>query len=170
MHFQGELTTSRQFWLQTTFQSTPAMHNSSYTHWEAAKAAVEHVEGAVMSLSLHPIPPSFYKNKHSTGNSLGLSDRKGTLIVAGLTISWTNKEDDELVHKTARTIIEGIEKDAQKNEAGDKYLYLNYCGALQDPISSYGSETDKNWREVKKRVDPNGVFSQGSCSGFKLAA
>ncbi|KAK0634024.1 putative oxidoreductase [Immersiella caudata] len=160
----------RQHWLQTTFQSTPAMHNASYTRWDAAKAALENVEGIVVSLSLQPVPPSFYKNKRSTGNSLGLGDRKGTLIIANLSISWKNKKDDELVYKTARAMIEGIQEDAEKVGAEDKYLYLNYVGAWQDPIASYGSETDKMLREVKKRVDPNGVFSQGSCSGFKLAA
>ncbi|KAK4442555.1 putative oxidoreductase [Podospora aff. communis PSN243] len=160
----------RQFWLQTTFQSTPAMHNATFTHCEASKPELEHVEDVVVSLSLHPVPPSFYKNKQSTGNSLGLSSREGTLIIAGLTISWKNKEDDELVHKTGKAIMEAIEKDAKKMGAGDEYLYLNYVGASQDPITSYGSETDKVLRAVKKRVDPDGVFSQGSCGGFKLKA
>jgi hypothetical protein len=146
------------------------MHNASYTHYEASKPALENVEDIVVSLSLQPIPPSFYKNKRSKANSLGLSDRKGTLIIAGLTISYKNKEDDELVHKTGKAIIDAIEKDAKKMGAADKYLYLNYVGGSQDPISSYGSETEKLLRAAKKRVDPNGVFSQGSCGGFKLKA
>jgi len=160
----------RQLWLQTTFQSTPAMLNASYTHWEASRAAVGHVENLVLSLSLHPIPPNIYKNKHSTGNSLGLSDRTGAFVIAGLTLSWTNKGDDEILHKTANSLMEAIENDARNAEAYDPYLYLNYVGASQDPISSYGSETDKAFRAVKQKFDPNGVFSHGSSSGFKLAA
>ena len=166
----GGLTTSRQLWLQITFQSTPAMLNASYTRWEASRAAVEHVENLVMSLSLHPIPPHIYKNKHSTGNSLGLSDKTGAFVIAGLTLSWKSKEDDEIVHKTANSLIEAIEEDARKLGAYEPYLYLNYVGASQDPISSYGSKTDKAFRAVKRKFDPHGVFSQGSSAGFKLAA
>jgi len=145
------------------------MLNASFIHWEASRATVEHVQDLVWSLSLHPIPPNIYKNRHSTGNSLGLSERTGALVIAGFTVSWTDKKDDEIVHKTANALMEAIEKDSRETGAYDEYLYLNYVGASQDPIASYGSKMGKAFREVKKRVDPNGLFSHGRSAGFKLA-
>jgi len=145
------------------------MFNSSFNHWSASRSAVEDVAELVWSISHHPLPPNFYRSSRSTGNSLGLSDRSGTLIVVLLTASWVNMEDDDKVNKAARKLIADIESDARAAGAYDPFIYLNYANPSQDPISSYGSESSNAFQAVKERVDPNGVFSKQSAGGFKLS-
>lgn len=157
-----------QHWIQTSFQPTLKMLNSVYLHWKTAVGAIEEVPGVVWSLSLHPIPPSFYKNSGSTGNSLGLEDRSGVLVVAGLTVSWVDSAHDGLVEETARAMMDGIEHDAREAGLYDPFLYLNYASAEQKPIEAYGAKSLEHLRKVSKRVDPNGVFSRQVPGGFKI--
>ncbi|KAK3358151.1 putative oxidoreductase [Lasiosphaeria hispida] len=159
----------RQKWLQLTFKSTAVMLNSVFDHWKASLPVVENVAGLIWSLSLHPLPPNTYKNPLSTGNSLGLSDRSGALVVALLTVAYLDVADDDIVEETSRKLMDAVEKDARESRAYDPFKYFNYAGPGQDPVGSYGSESLEHLQAVRQRVDPNGVFAHQVPGGHKLA-
>lgn len=61
------------------------------------------VRGVVWSLSLEPLPPAMYR-RGAGSNSLGLGDRSGTLVVALLTATWTDRTDDARIEAEAQRL------------------------------------------------------------------
>lgn len=52
----------------------------------------------------------------------------------------------------------------------DDFLYLNFAGGFQDPISGYGAKNVEFLRRVAAQYDPQGVFQKLMPGGFKLPA
>lgn len=121
------------------------------------------------ALALEPIPPQIYA-RHATDNSLGLAGRNGTLVLALATISWTEASDDAVVNTAVKTLMDGIAEAAQKLDALDPFIYLNYADKDQDAIGSYGETSISKLQAVRDRVDPEGVFTNQVPGGYKIPA
>ncbi|KAK0634240.1 putative oxidoreductase [Bombardia bombarda] len=160
----------RQLSVVTTHASTLAMLNATYINYNRSLAAVEQVADMVWSISLDPLPPAIYARPQSQANALGLAGRStgATLVVAQLSASWTDASDDDAVEQAARDLFEAIERDARALDAYDPFRYLNYAAPWQDPIASYGPESVQRLREIRRRVDPRGVFPRQVPGGFKI--
>ncbi|KAL2865154.1 FAD-binding oxidoreductase [Aspergillus lucknowensis] len=157
----------RQLSVVTTHDSTLPMLNATFHRWNASLPALQTIPGIVLALSLDPLPPSIYA-RFATENSMGLSETTGSYVVAQLTATWENEEDDQTVEETARLLFDGIERDARRLGAYNPYLYLNYAAEWQDPIASYGRESVERLRRVRREVDPAGVFRGMVPGGFKV--
>ncbi|RAH69245.1 FAD-binding oxidoreductase [Aspergillus aculeatinus CBS 121060] len=163
----------RELWIETTYYSTLSMLNVTWQQWNSslADSGIEQVSGLVWSLSLQPLPPAIYA-RHNMANSLGLTadrtDTSASLMIALLSVTWENEEDDAVVSKVAHEMIAGIEQAAQQAGAYHPFKYLNYANADQDPIASYGPASVAQLRQVARRVDPRGVFQDRVPGGFKL--
>ncbi|KAK3303780.1 putative oxidoreductase [Chaetomium strumarium] len=187
-HGQGALSKQnmRQLFATVTHASTLPMLQSTYTHWSNSLPAVENVPGMIWSVSLEPLPPAMYlraarsappggwgKNcmgldaANNNHNSINKTTDKA-LVIALLTATWADAADDEKVEKAARELMDGIERDAKAQGAWHPFVYLNYAAPWQDPIASYGEEAVRRLKEVRKRVDPKGVFTKLVPGGFKI--
>ena len=156
-----------RLYAEITLVATDDMLHSLYNLWNSSLVNVQRIEGIVWSINLEPLPSAIYARAAKT-NSLGLSDRKGTLIVTLLSATWSRADDDLIVEDEARRLLEKTRNEARRLGAYDPFVYLNYAGHWQDPISSYGEESLQNIRRVRDTVDPEGLFTYREPGGFKI--
>ncbi|KAI1363924.1 hypothetical protein F5Y08DRAFT_353982 [Xylaria arbuscula] len=158
---------ARQIYMVTTFLSAVPVLNATWACFNEGVPDIQGIEGIVWSLVLEPLPPAFYA-RHGKMNSLGLSNRTEPLVVVLLTASWSNAADDDVVAGAAKKLLGDIESATQALGGWDPYKYLNYAGASQDPLGSYGEESLNHLRRVRSRFDPEGVFTHRVPGGFKV--
>ncbi|KAI1401829.1 hypothetical protein F4819DRAFT_496425 [Hypoxylon fuscum] len=140
---------------------------AAYAQWEASLPSIRDVSNLVWAFALEPLPPKIY-GRHAEENALGLADRSGSLVVALLTVTWTEACDDALVNDAAKKLMDAIENKAQQLGDLDPFIYLNYADKDQDPISSYGKASVDRLRAVQERVDPKGIFTNQVPGGYKI--
>ncbi|KAK3323217.1 hypothetical protein B0T19DRAFT_425416 [Cercophora scortea] len=157
----------RQLSVVTTIVSTEAALKAAYVQWNASLANVTGTPGLVWSLVFEPLPPAIYAKGAKT-NSLGLANRKKSLVVALINTAWLNAADDTKISGTAYRLLAAIESETRRLGAYDPYVYLNYAGQFQDPIASYGVESVLRLKLAKLRYDLWGVFTRQVSGGYKI--
>jgi hypothetical protein len=121
------------------------------------------------SLSLQVITqPIIEKTAVRGGNALGINPKDGPLMLALVSISWSNKADDERLRKFATTIMEHSVKAAKAKGKDHPYLYMNYASSAQDPVAGYGAANQARLRAISKKYDPSGAFEKLQPGYFKL--
>lgn len=81
---------------------------------------------------------------------------------------WSNPLDDDRISQVANHVFTQIDEQAHQRNLTHRWIYLNYAGAFQDPIASYGSENKAKLQAVSKKYDPEGWFQKGVPGGYKL--
>ncbi|KAI1464949.1 putative oxidoreductase [Daldinia caldariorum] len=157
----------RQLFVTITHKSTLKMLNAVYLNWNKSIEAIKSVRGVVWAISLEPLPPAIYA-RSATSNVFGLADRTDALVITVLTVFWRNEADDPKVERAARELFRKIEDDAKRLGAYDPFIYPNYAAWWQDPVSSYGEESLRRLKRVRRDVDPKGVFTRQVPGGFKI--
>ncbi|KAK0747388.1 hypothetical protein B0T21DRAFT_417872 [Apiosordaria backusii] len=151
-----------------TVESTVEAINATVQAWNASLPSVQDIPGIVWSVVMDPIPPVLYA-RFADHNALGLGNRHGKpLVVVELVMTWSNAEDDEAVDTAAKALVETIQDRVGKLGALDPFLYINYAAPWQQPIASYGEKSVARLREVQRKYDPYGVFTNMVPGGFKL--
>ncbi len=82
--------------------------------------------------------------------------------------SSTSPADDAAVLNATETFVRQAQDYTKSRHQHIKFLYSNYALPSQDPIASYGKESQDYLRAVSKRYDPNQVFQMLVPGGFKL--
>lgn len=144
------------------------MLRAAYDAFSSSLEGVKDIKGLTWSLSFEPLPPQIYK-RDAAGNALGLTDRDGSLVVCLLSQVWSDDADNERATAASAALVSSIEKSARDLGAYDPFVYLNYAGTWQDPISSYGDESGQQLRQLRDKVDPDGVFTRLVPGGFKIS-
>ncbi|KAK8093852.1 oxidoreductase- FAD-binding protein [Apiospora hydei] len=116
--------------------------------------------------------PAFLNRKSAStgGNAFGLDSEDDNLFNVLLTITWDRAEDDALVHRQARSLLDQLEAVARDIGVDHPYVYLNYAGPwqLDAIVAGYGAESLGRLRETSRRYDPRGMFQRQVPGGFKL--
>ncbi|RYC59910.1 hypothetical protein CHU98_g6286 [Xylaria longipes] len=100
---------------------------------------------------------------------VGLTNEKGrSLAVCLISPSWSDGAQNEQVYAAARSLLDDVVARAKKLGAYDPYIYLDYAAPWQDVISSYGAKSVEKLQQLRKRVDPNQVFTKQVTGGFKI--
>lgn len=158
---------NRSINLTATLVSKESVIKAAFEKWNASYPVVKDVADLLYCLVLEPLPPALYQ-RHAAENALGLTGRTDALVVALLSIAWTNASDDAIVYSTSNALIEDI-KTAAKDLGGlDPYICMSYAGQEQDVIGSYGAESVKKLKQVRQEVDPQGIFTHQAPGGFKI--
>ncbi|KAI0970126.1 hypothetical protein F4678DRAFT_437622 [Xylaria arbuscula] len=158
----------RQSSTTLTIAATTAAINATVLAWNASIASVHGIPGLVWGLGLDPLPPQLYARRASE-NALGLTDRNGsTLIVVDLNAKWSDAAFDGAVDAAARALIAAIRRDVGSLGQLDPFLYINYAAPWQNPIKSYGPDNVARLQRVRRKYDPNRVFTDLSPGGFKI--
>ena len=122
------------------------------------------------SLTIQPVPPAITsKDGPAGGNSLGLDSSDGALVLALISATWDDPDDDALVEVKAQESLRHFIDEAKERKLWNEWLYLNYANQSQDPIAGYGADVQQRFREVSGKYDPEGVFQKLVPGGFKLS-
>lgn len=152
----------------TTFVPTEAMIRATYDAFNASLSLLQDVTGIMWAVNLEPLPPHIYTRGGADTNALGLTGRKGSLVVCLVSPSWSDAAHDEQVYSAARSLMTDIEGRAKKLGVYDPYIYLDYAAPWQDVIKGYGEESVKKLQKLRKKMDPNLVFTRNVKGGFKI--
>jgi hypothetical protein len=121
------------------------------------------------TLSLQVITePIIEKTAVRGGNALGLEPKDGPLMLALISISWSNKADDDRLSKFAATVLERSVEAAKAKRKDHPYLYMNYASTVQNPVAGYGAASQARLKAISKKFDPTGVFEKLQPGYFKL--
>ncbi|OBT64944.1 hypothetical protein VE03_05685 [Pseudogymnoascus sp. 23342-1-I1] len=130
---------------------------------------VADVEGLIYSLSLQPVPTQITKwGDAKGGNSLGLHESSGNLILALISASWPNPSDEQAVTEAVIDAFTKANAFAEEKGTLNSYEYLNYAHKTQTPITGYGAENVAKLKAASKKYDPFHVFQKRVPGGFKL--
>jgi hypothetical protein len=153
-----------------TFKSTPELDEKLFEIFEDGLAKVKHVPGIVAFMPLQPLSKrAMQKMSNRGGNSLGLQESDGPLVIYLQSWMWARSEDDALMFQVSRDIIEKSEALAKEMGLWHRFKYMNYAEKWQaDAIySGYGEENHKHLKQLQRKIDPEGVFTKGGlCGGY----
>ena len=102
------------------------------------------------------------------GNALGLKAEDGPLIILNINLHWSNINDESRMRTFMRRMIERIQKAAESRGTHHLYRFQNHAFEEQDIFQGYGTDSFKRLKEVRKSVDPDGVFQRLQPGYFKL--
>ncbi|KAI1815958.1 FAD-binding domain-containing protein [Poronia punctata] len=120
---------------------------------------------------LQPLPSYRWPiGKKRGGNVLGLDHLRNSalLYTAGVGVladDAPRRKADHLLNAMGAQL-----SDFAKSVGGDMaFIYLNYAGSEQDPLSTYGVSNVKLMKEVAAKYDPAGVFQKRVAGGYKIS-
>ncbi|RYC55514.1 hypothetical protein CHU98_g10691 [Xylaria longipes] len=129
-------------------------------------------ETYLTQMVLQPLPSYRWPiGKQRGGNVLGLDSLQNNalLYTAGVGIRTDNAPLEE-----ANALLEAMGAqvaDFAKSVQGDMdFIYMNYAGADQDPLATYGASNIKLIKDVAAKYDPTGVFQTHIPGGYKISA
>ncbi|KAI9671566.1 MAG: hypothetical protein M1817_003618 [Caeruleum heppii] len=127
------------------------------------------VANMTFAISFQPLPTAITSRAAATGgNALGLDPDDGPLVIALLTVSWTDPADDDRVDYQAKKLFELAGYEARRRRRDNDWIYLNYAAKWQSPIKGYGADVARTLADTSKKYDPEGVFQRWVPGGFKL--
>ncbi|KFY18743.1 hypothetical protein V491_04714 [Pseudogymnoascus sp. VKM F-3775] len=127
------------------------------------------VEDLTWSLSLQPLPTQITKwGDAKGGNSLGLHESSGNLVLALISASWPNPSDEQAVTEAVIDVFAKANAFAEEKGTLHSYEYLNYAHKTQTPITGYGAENVAKLKAASHKYDPLQVFQKSVPGGFKL--
>ncbi|KAL8720000.1 MAG: hypothetical protein Q9225_003071 [Loekoesia sp. 1 TL-2023] len=162
----GPLVCFSQKFVTTTVKNDPDTLLETYAAFRRGVMAMRKVRNMVWTLVLQPLLPATARKGQP--DSLGLGSRTESLVIVLFTVVWKNAEDDELVERTTRGIINSIDQYAASKGTADPYRYLNDCASWQRPFDGYGAENKRFLQEMSRMYDPDGLFQRAFGGGFKL--
>jgi hypothetical protein len=156
-----------------TYQPTEELDAALFQIFEEGLEKVKHVPGIVAFMPLQPLSKQAISHMSlSGGNSLGLKESDGPLVIYLQSWQWSNEADDKLIFDTVADIMGRSEKKAKEMGLWHRYKYINYAEDWQaeDIYSGYGEDNLKQLKALQRKIDPEGMFTKGGlCSGyFKL--
>ena len=157
---------SRQKFITTTVKNDHATLMEIHAAYKEGAQVMRKVRDMVWTLVLQPLSPVMAKK--SQPNVLGLDTRTEPLVIVLFTVVWKDVADDELVDRTTRGIIGGIDHYAASKGTADPYRYLNDCDSWQNPFDGYGADNKRFLQEMSRQYDPDGLFQRACVGGFKL--
>ncbi|KAJ8133123.1 hypothetical protein O1611_g503 [Lasiodiplodia mahajangana] len=157
-----------ELYASQTLVSSVEMLEAIYICFNKTVEAIQDIPGIVWSVVLEPLPQAVYKRAPPGSNALGLSNRTEPLLIALVSATWQDEVHDERINNLTQSLMADIEKEARKLNAFDSYVYLPYAAPWQDPMHGYGEETLGRLQRVKRKVDPDGIFTYNVPGGFKI--
>ncbi|KAK1913770.1 hypothetical protein P3342_007014 [Pyrenophora teres f. teres] len=112
--------------------------------------------------------PIIEKTQMNGGNILGLDPKNGPLILALISISWSNIADDEKLHQFSARVEKRAVAAAKAKGKHNDYIYMNYASQYQDVVAGYGSANKARMIAISHKYDPSGVFQKLQPGYFKL--
>lgn len=153
-----------------TYQPTEELDVALFEIFEAGLEKVKHVPGIGAFMPLQPLSKrAISKMSLRGGNSLGLKESDGPLVIYLQSWMWEREEDDALIFTTVKDIVTRSEEKAKEMGLWHPYKYINYAEEWQadDIYRGYGEDNLKTLKALQRNIDPEGVFTKGGlCGGY----
>lgn len=161
--------TVRKAFATATYRNDLEMLRRFQALAEATMDQLADVHELLFIVSLQPFG-QFITDKASTtgGNLLGLDAEDGDRVLICLTVDWPNKADDETVYAAIQQLLAQAKGEAQKLNALDDYVFLNYAAPWQHVFDGVGAANLEAFKQVSKIYDPSQLFQKAVPGGFKL--
>jgi hypothetical protein len=130
---------------------------------------VPDMSGFRATFNLQIITPGMRRGMAKYGGSiLGLERSHEPLIIYNPTPRWLEMEQDEAIYTAVNNVLRKTKEEAKRLGKDSDYLYLNYASHFQEPLSSYGHESQAIMRRVADQYDPLGIFQRLQPGSHKL--
>jgi hypothetical protein len=73
-------------------------------------------------------------------------------------VTGANASDDVAMYRWTSEVLSQVSAEAKSRGLCNSFIYMNHAGQFQVVISSYGTESKTQLKEVAKIYDPTGVF------------
>lgn len=83
-------------------------------------------------------------------------------------LSWSKKSDDFAFYNATRSMISQTNQYLKSVNKAKSFLYYNYAGLGQNPITGYGAANIAKMKRVSSTYDPDQIFQTLVPGGFKL--
>ncbi|KAF2014438.1 putative FAD-binding oxidoreductase [Aaosphaeria arxii CBS 175.79] len=169
MSGQGVPDIPRWDWRTTSFKPSEGVYERIEGVLAEAPevATIAGLTGGTLALGLQPISTLLVDaGREKGGNALGLERMNQTWWVLD-TGHWLEK-DDEVAHEATKRLINKINDEVEEEQAEVDYLFMNDASWDQDVIASYGENNVAKLKAVRRKYDPQFVFTNLVFGGFKL--
>ncbi|KAJ6258555.1 Bifunctional solanapyrone synthase [Drechslerella dactyloides] len=127
------------------------------------------VNGFQGTIAFQPISQAAARAGTSTGgNSLGLENNSGTMVIINLTHQWNDPSKDAAIIQALDQCLSACISYVKSKGVYHPYYYLNYAGKDIDVIENYGSASVNRMKTVARKYDPYGLFQNSVPGGFKV--
>ncbi|XXG98487.1 hypothetical protein Hte_004811 [Hypoxylon texense] len=155
--------------MSTTVKADTRILEYAVETYRTSFERLKEVENLLFSITFEPLPVSMIDQSIARGgNSMGLKQSDGPLVVVMFYTSWDSPNDDKKVYDVNMKALEAIDDEARSQNVSASYRYLNYAFTHQDPIGSYGPESKAHLQAVSTKYDPEGFFQTAVAGPFKL--
>ncbi|KAF7889286.1 uncharacterized protein EAF01_010779 [Botrytis porri] len=127
------------------------------------------ITGFVWSILFQPIP--LIVSEHSIangGNIMGVDRNKDNLTLFLVYVTWLEASDDQKFTDAAYATVDEINAVAENLGVTNPFIYLNYAGRKQNPLTGYGEENIEKMRSLSEKYDPRATFQILVKGGFKI--
>lgn len=123
-------------------------------------------------IEMQPLPTYFVEHGiQKGGNVLGLDQNLHNRLYFSLGATLLTPDSVKqlpLVYQKVAAASRRVEVFAQSVGSGEKFQYLPYADASQNPLGSYGAANVQFLKQVAKAYDPDGFFQRMVPGGFKI--
>ncbi len=152
-----------------TYKNDADLLKSAVETWNPTLQTILPVTNLTSTITFQCLPTSVTSRAVTTGgNALGLEANKESLVLAVITSQWSAEADDSRVENMAEEVFTRTDVEAESRNLTNRWVYLNYAGPFQDPITGYGEANKMKLQAVSKKYDPRGIFQFGVPGGFKV--
>jgi hypothetical protein len=127
------------------------------------------INGGTMVLMPQPISTSMISESTAQSTSpmvLGLNATAQLWLC--INMGWNFESDDAKIGQILMDTIHKIDDLTKLRGLYHQFVFLNDAYSSQSPIRSYGMNTFRRLKEVRRHIDPEGVFQRNVPGGFKL--
>jgi hypothetical protein len=153
-----------------TYKPTEELDTALFAIFEEGLEKVKHVPGIVAVMPIQPLSKrAISLMSLRGGNSLGLKESDGPLVIYLQSWQWEREEDDELIFGTVKDIVRKSEAKAKEMGLWHRFKYINYAEEWQaeDIYKGYGEDNLKSLKSLQRKIDPEGIFTKGGlCGGY----
>ncbi len=144
-----------------SFKNGPAsIYSQLFQTFVDAVNSTSDVEGLVLDFLMQPHPVT------NGTNSFGLPPHVTDMVLVDIGAAYNNAADDDTVDAAVQGLFNQHVQILQDAGLFLNFTYLNYAGANQDPIGSYGDLA--TLQRVSKKYDPHGIFQTAVPGAFKV--
>ena len=154
----------RQNWMDATVAlSSEHFLQSLVPVWQAAVDKFNHATAGKKSkitsyFTFQPITTNVMQHMQKNGgNPLPLKpnkDNSNPKMIISLANTWDDASLDDLVQSESQKFVDTVEKMASAAKVHEDYIYMNYAGAKQPVLESYGSATHAKLAKISTKYDP----------------
>ena len=132
-------------------------------------ASIKSARGLQVYIVYNPLTvETISKMSQRGGNALGLTVDGGPLIILNINLHWSDSSDEPRMRSFMRRMTTRMKEAAESRGTHHPYRFQNHAFEEQDIFQGYGVDNFKRLREVRKSVDPDGVFQTLQPGYFKL--